>query len=409
VLIAFLIPLAVLLARLATDHALADGRQQAQSVAALVAVTDARQLGEALLVVNQRSAVRVGVVLVNGTPVGPPYLGTAQALALASKGRSFTASAHGGRIIYVPVDSSAGRAVVWAFVPSRWLHRGVATAVSVLLGLGASLLLLTLLLADRLARGTVGPVRAMAGTAIALGSGDLEARAPVAGPPEVREVGHALNLLAHRIGELLRAEREAVADLSHRLRTPLTRLRLDVDTVADTGRRERLMRDVEDLQLQVDGVIQEARRQVRTGVQATCDAAEVVRDRTTFWRVLFDDKERGLAVELPASACPVRTAAEDLGAAVDALLQNALTHTPGGTAVRVSVSVRADGPCVVTVADEGPGLPAGAAQRGASRAGSTGLGLDIARRTAEASGGRMLLGQEPGAGGRVTLELGPPL
>jgi signal transduction histidine kinase len=61
----------------------------------------------------------------------------------------------------------------------------------------------------------------------------------------------------------------------------------------------------------------------------------------------------------------------------------------------------------VDVADEGPGLPVTAVERGRSGGGSTGLGLDIARRTAENSGGRLRLASSP-SGATLTLELGPP-
>ena len=64
---------------------------------------------------------------------------------------------------------------------------------------------------------------------------------------------------------------------------------------------------------------------------------------------------------------------------------------------------------MVVVADHGPGFaePAAAVERGRSGGGSTGLGLDIARRTAEASGGQLRLGRSSD-GTSVTLELGPP-
>jgi len=61
----------------------------------------------------------------------------------------------------------------------------------------------------------------------------------------------------------------------------------------------------------------------------------------------------------------------------------------------------------VVVSDRGPGVPAGALERGASAAGSSGLGLDIARRTAEASGGALRIASSP-QGTAITLELGAP-
>jgi signal transduction histidine kinase len=61
------------------------------------------------------------------------------------------------------------------------------------------------------------------------------------------------------------------------------------------------------------------------------------------------------------------------------------------------------------VADSGPGFGDGdPVRRGASGGGSTGLGLDIARQAAEASGGSLTVGTGPGGGGQVVIELGPP-
>lgn len=409
VLVAFLFPLTLLLRTLATDRAVAEATKEGQGIAVLVAVADRAQLESAVTLVNQRGDRRVGLVLPDGRTLGPADRGTAASLDLALAGRSFTTAVPGGRQVYVPVDTADGRAVVRSFVPSRLLRRGVVAAVSVLVTLGAALLLLTVFLADRFAAGTVRPMKDLESTALALGHGDLAARATVGGPHEVREVGHAVNALAQRIGELLEAEREAVADLSHRLRTPLTALRLDAEAVQDSSHRERLLGHLDALQRTVDEVIREARRPVREGVQASCDAAQVVGVRAAFWAVLMEDQGRSFAVEVRPAPDLVRVTPDDLGAAVDALLQNALLHTPEGTAVRVAVRP-GPGRCTqVVVSDRGPGYPPSAIDRGRSTAGSTGLGLDIARRTAEASGGEVVLGTAPEGGASVTLVLGPAL
>ncbi|MCW2584167.1 MAG: hypothetical protein JWQ53_2957, partial [Klenkia sp.] len=227
-----------------------------------------------------------------------------------------------------------------------------------------------------------------------------------AGPPEVRAVGTALNRLAGRIDELLTAERETAADLAHRLRTPMTALRLDADGLPPGPARDRLVDDVDALDRTVDAVIAEARRSQREGLGTGCDAVAVVADRIAFWTPLAEDEDRSVTVALPAGPLPVRLAADDLAAAVDALLGNVVTHTPVGTAFSVRVGPRAGGGAVVTVADEGPGLSPEVLDRGVSGAGSSGLGLDIARRTAETSGGRLRL--VPGPGTAVELDLGAP-
>ena len=102
----------------------------------------------------------------------------------------------------------------------------------------------------------------------------------------------------------------------------------------------------------------------------------------------------------------MRVPAADLAAAVDALLGNVFAHTPEGTGMLVDVRSRDGGGALVTVSDAGPGLPERAAERGRSGGGSTGLGLDIARRTAEASGGELRIRSSP-RGTAVTLDLGP--
>lgn len=403
VLLAFLLPLALLLRTLASDRAVAEATKEAQSIAVLVAVAETPQLQSVLTLTNQRSVRRVGLVLADGTTLGPPDPGSTTSLALAKAGRSFTAAVPGGREIYVPVDTAAGRAVVRSFVPNRLLTRGVAQAVSILIALGGALLVLTVLVADRMAAGTVRPMRELEAAARALADGGLDTRVAEGGPTEVREVGHAFNVLARRIGELLVAEREAVADLSHRLRTPLTTLRLDAEARHD----EQLVEHVDALERTVDEVIREARRPVREGIQIACDAGEVVHERAAFWAVLMEDQGRPFPLEVEDGTHLVRLAPDDLGAAVDALLQNVLRHTEEGVAVQVSVRAGSEGTTRVTVSDEGPGFAHGALSRGRSTAGSTGLGLDIARRTAEASGGCLELGGSESGGAQVTLVLGP--
>ena len=81
-----------------------------------------------------------------------------------------------------------------------------------------------------------------------LREGDLHARAEVRGTEETQELARALNGLADRTGELLAAERAAVGDLSHRLRTPVTALRLDAEAVRDPELAARLQEHIASLQ-----------------------------------------------------------------------------------------------------------------------------------------------------------------
>jgi len=243
------------------------------------------------------------------------------------------------------------------------------------------------------------PVSELAAVAHRLRAGELDARAVPRGPVETVELGEALNRLADRIGELLSAEREAVADLSHRLRTPLTALRLDAEAVTEPELADRLRNHVAHLQRTVDAVVKDARRPVGSTLGRSCDATSVVRDRVTFWSALAADQQRDVSVSIPAVATRAAIDAADLVDVVDALVDNVFAHTPDGTAFSVSLVSSDPGMLRLEVADAGPGAAnPDVAKRGHSTAQSTGLGLDIVRRAAIAAGGDLVVATSPSGG-----------
>ena len=404
VLLAFLLPAASLVVRVAEARALDGGQAQLQVLIPSVGLDQQADVAAAVAA-TAGSPRQVSVRWVDGTWLGPTgALGDADAPVTAD----VVEGGDGTRLVQ-PVRRGDGTAVIEVLVPAAQLRAGVTRTWLVLGGLGLVLLVLALAVADRLARSLTRPVTELASTAERLGTGDLTARAAIAGPPEVQAVGLAVNRLAARIGELLSAERETAADLAHRLRTPLTALRLEVESLGP-GDRDRVLDDVDALGRGIDEVIAEARRPVREGLAAGCDAATVVADRVRFWSVLAEEEGRAVTVDLAAAPLPVRVSAADLAAAVDAVLGNVFAHTPEGAAFGVTVRSSPRGGAEVVVRDTGPGVPdaAGALLRGSSGGGSTGLGLDIARRTARASGGTLDLSSST-AGTTVTLTLGPAL
>src|SRR3984957_17432430 len=220
-------------------------------------------------------------------------------------------------------------------------------------------------------------------------------------------MGLAVNSLAERIMELLELEREQAADLSHRLRTPLAALALEADSLEDRGDRQRMGAAVRDLTEAVNSVIVEVRQDRPERVAEISDITETVRTRLDFWSVLAEEQGRPWTSVLPETELLVAVPSGDLAAAVDALIGNVLAHTPEGTGFSVRLS-GTDTSAVLVVEDEGPGLPAGPVdRRGHSGTGSTGLGLDIVRRTAERSGGAMSTGTARGRpGARVEVAFG---
>ena len=391
----------------AADRAVTAATSQAQSLIPVVATADEATLRLTVEQVNGSTAQPVTVFLSGGPVLGAPAARTA-AVRLAQRGRSFTAQARGGRQVLVSVQGSGRSAVISVFVPQAALRQGVARAWLILAGLGLALVAAGVLVADRLAQAMVRPVGELSAVSRRLASGDLEARAHPAGPPEVRAVAGGLNHLAARITDLLREEREASADLSHRLRTPLTALRLDAETLHDPGEAGHVSADIDALERAVTQAISEARHPDRAAAAVSCDGAAVVREQAGFWSVLAEETGRTMEIDVTAGPVPVRVTRTDLAACVDALLGNVFAHTPDGTAFAVTLAGRPGGGARLIITDRGPGFPGAAlARRGASTAGSTGLGLDIARRTAAASGGTLTLGTSPGGGATVTVDLGP--
>jgi signal transduction histidine kinase len=399
VLLAFLLPAALLVGRVAEARALDTAQAQLQFLTPSVGLDGREQVAAGLI--GTSDDVSTAVRWTDGTWLGEPRNADATLPAGPEEVES-----DAGILLRQPVQRADGEALVEVFVPAGTLRAGVTRTWLVLAGLGLALLLLALLVADRLARSMTRPVTELAETAHRLGSGDLAARATPAGPAEVQAVGTAVNRLAGRIGELLDAERENAADLAHRLRTPLTALRLDVEGLPPAD-RERLLGDVDAVSRGIDEVISEARRSFREGLGAGCDAVAVVGERVRFWSVLAEEEQRAVTVDLADGPLPVRVAAGDLAAAVDALLGNVFAHTPEGTAMSVTVRRGTAGGAELVVADDGPGMEGAAVERGRSGAGSTGLGLDIARRTAESSGGALRI-RSSDAGTAVVMELGAP-
>lgn len=315
----------------------------------------------------------------DGDDKGPPKLGDAD-----------YRDVNGGIAVDVAVDNPAGPASVCLYLTAEELYDGLVPRLLILIGGSLLVLLLSIVGAELVSRRLARPLEETASTAERLAAGDMDARAPTTGPAEVAKVGSALNGLADRIDEVIAVEREAVADLSHRLRTPLTALRLQVEAMPDRERAEELNTQVTSLERTLTAVISAARRPQREGRVPHCDAVEVTRARAAFWEPLFEDQGRELALDLPTTPAMVRSSSEDLAAALDALVENVVAHTPDGTPAHITLT-RDPSHIHITIADEGPGIPLGAGERGRSDRGSTGLGLDIARRYAESTGGNLTI------------------
>ena len=280
--------------------------------------------------------------------------------------------------------------------------------IALVLGLGFAWLL-----ADTLAR----PLQRLAEAARRVEAGDLGARAEPEGSTEHREVAHAFNDMTQRLGSVLEAQREFVANASHQLRTPLTGLRLRLEAAslkAGPDLREELEaaeREVERLAQLLTALLTLAREGDRPATGAAVALSRIAREAHERWidRAERDGYELVLDCRTNAAA---RASAEDLAIVADNLVENALKYAPGG-AVTIECGDEGD-EVYLAVIDEGPGLQPGEQEQvferfargsGGRRAPGTGLGLALVATLARRWGGTARIENRPEGGARAEIRL----
>ncbi|MFI9237232.1 sensor histidine kinase [Streptomyces sp. NPDC053079] len=425
VVLAFAVPLGLVVKELARDRAFADAERQAAQIRPALAITTDRDQLERAVASSQAGGDGRMAVHVPGTDgtrkgTGPdPHeaydIGRRRAdprdVETARRGRSAVTSVPGGYALLQPTALSTGEfAVVEVYVPHRAVGNGVTTSWVILAGVGLGLVVGSLATADRLGLRLVRPAERLAKAAAELGEGKLGVRVREDGPAELRAAAVAFNSMADKIVQLLSNERELAADLSHRLRTPLTVLRLNAASLGDGPAADQTRAAVAQLEREVDQLIRAAREQGEHKERPTlgCDACEVIRDRMAFWSALAEDEGRTVRLAGVDATVRIPVARPELVAALDAMLGNVFRHTPEGTAFAVDVH-HSDEAVIVLVSDAGPGIadPDAALRRGhgAGGPGSTGLGLDIVRRVAESTGGDVRIGRSVLGGTEVRVWL----
>ncbi|QGV80509.1 sensor histidine kinase [Streptomyces ficellus] len=422
VVLAFAVPLGLVIKEMARDRAFTNAERQAAAIGTSLSITtDRGQLDRAVASTQAGAAGRLAVHMpASGEPGARAMeIGAGRATeddldTVRRTPRASTAEVPGGYALLQPTAISTGQiAIVEVYVPEGEVTNGIATAWLVLAGVGLALVVGSVAVADRLGVRLVQPAQRLAHAAHDLGEGRLGARVPEEGPTELKSAAVAFNSMADQVVQLLANERELAADLSHRLRTPLTVLRLNAASLGEGPAAEQTRAAVEQLEREVDTIIRTAReakpQTQAAGPGAGCDASEVVRERMAFWSALAEDE--GRKVRLAGVDRPVRipVARPELVASLDALLGNVFRHTPEGTAFSVDVH-NGDDAVIVLVSDAGPGIedPEAALVRGNSgaRDGSTGLGLDIVRRVAESTGGDVRIGRSVLGGTEVRVWIG---
>jgi signal transduction histidine kinase len=247
------------------------------------------------------------------------------------------------------------------------------------------------------ARRFIRPLERLVATSDRLGAGDFSARAGRIELPELDRVAVALDGAAVRIAQLVGRQREFAANVSHQLRTPLTAMRLWLDelaTLEDPVAAREVLASTQRVADRLERTVAELLELARAGdigQPRDVDLADLAREHAAGWAPLYARVGRRLqaSVETPL---PARVSPGGVAQALDVLLENAIAHGGGTTRLTASES---GGRSVLAVEDDGPGIAQGMEldifDRAVSTAGSTGLGLPLARALVEAEGGRLVL------------------
>ena len=302
-------------------------------------------------------------------------------------GRTLSAFAESPSGVSVQLTSSASAAttrILWACGMF-----GAGMAGSMLIGW---------LLARSLSRELSAPLIYLAAQAEQIGSGGVRARVEKSGIEEIDLVSEELARTGERMAGRLAAERQAAADASHQLRTPLTALSMRLEEIElisteDEVRAEArtCLEQVERMTNVVTELLDVSKRQ--TSQTEAIHILEVFNMAREEWEDQFEAAGRPL-VFLDEAERPILADAGKLGQVLATLIENSLRYGGGTTRVWAHAGTSKRG-VVIEVSDEGEGIDESLApdifEKGVSGHGSTGIGLALAHDLAQAMGGRLEL------------------
>lgn len=298
-----------------------------------------------------------------------------------------------------------GQSLAIEFTPSV---KSVSGWLLLLLSLQLTLLAGCTLFAVRL---VTRPLAQLATAADALGPDMKQERLAENGPLEVARAATAFNAMQRRIADFMTERVQILAAISHDLKTPITRMRLRVDLMDDEAKREKLLHDLDAMQVLVEDGIDYAR-----SAHSSVEPTRSVDLDALLESVVYDYSDAGMTVGLSGRlGKPLVTRPHALRRIVINLIDNALKF-----AQDVAIEVRAEGPdsVSVSVTDSGPGIPEDELEsvlapfyrleNSRSRdTGGTGLGLAIVHQLVAGLGGRLALSNRDGGGlkARVLIPL----
>ena len=262
-------------------------------------------------------------------------------------------------------------------------------------------------------RRVLKPLRMLKTGVSELAAGKLDHRVPQTGNDELRDLAEAFNTMAKRLADLLDSKEHLLLDMSHELRSPLTRIKVQLEFLQDEEIREALRADVTEMETMVTAILEEAR--LRTSASALkpepVEMVELVRSIAAE----FDDRLPGIEYGPlePATAAVDR---QKIKTVLRNLVDNALKHTPNDGDPVILSTTRRQGHVLIVVEDRGEGIEESALphlfepfyRADASRSrktGGYGLGLSLCKAIVDAHQGSIEIDSTPNKGTTVSVSL----
>lgn len=300
---------------------------------------------------------------------------------------------NGVRVATLPVYDGERPWMVLARIPASEITENVRTRLGSIVLAGVAALAIALATAWVLAGRIAASVRKAVTAAEELGDGARDVEVPTKGPRELVLLGRALRRLASQIDGLLQSERHRSAEISHRLRTPLTAVELAAESLisrtpgaAGSTESEVLLERLEKLEAELDQVIVETRAAAGSEPAPLTDLRVPVQQNLEFWLPLAAEQDRAVTLSVPDHRVPVLVSPEELTTVIDSLVGNIFRHTgPGvGFDIRIETS---DSTARLVITDRGTDRfpPAGTARS----PGSTGIGHTVTAAIAAKAGGEV--------------------
>lgn len=288
--------------------------------------------------------------------------------------------------------------------PGSWSPWRLVTDVGpLLLVLGFGLTALAVWVSRRATQ----PLSRFSAAAARLGADTVAPPLSETGPREIRAAARALNASRERIRRLIDDRTQMLAAIAHDLRTPIMRLRLRAEFIEGAGEREKIDRDLKEMETMISAAIGFAREEATEEPSEDFDLAAVLR----LIRDELTDSGYAVALDAPMSI-PFTGRRQALKRAFSNLIENAAKY---GHRAEICVEPPT-GEVIVTIDDRGPGIPPDEqekvftpfyrVERSRSRdTGGAGLGLALARTVIRAHGGDITLADRPERGLRQTIVL----